>query len=63
MTKQDVLKTQMISLFLIQPDSVMLGKTLKLNFAKRALQCYLLYKCSPLGLSYYLRNAEGQHCH
>lgn len=34
MTKQDMLKTQVISLFLMQPDSVMLGKTLKLNFAK-----------------------------
>lgn len=34
MTKQDMLRTQMISLFLIQPHSVRLGKTLKLNFAK-----------------------------
>lgn len=50
MTQQDVLKTQMISLLLMQPHSVMLGKTLKLNFAKWALQCYLLHRCSPLGL-------------
>lgn len=34
MTQQDMLKTQMISLSLIQPGSVMLGKTFKLNFAK-----------------------------
>lgn len=34
MTKQDMLRTQVIPLFLVQPDSVMLGKTFKLNFAK-----------------------------
>lgn len=50
MTKQDMLRTQVIPLFLIQPDSVMLGKTFKLNFAKWALQCYLLHKSPPLGL-------------
>lgn len=50
MTKQDMLRTQVIPLFLIQPDSVMLGKTFKLNFAKWALQCYLLHRCPPLGL-------------
>lgn len=34
MTQQDMLKIQMVSLSLIQPDSVMMGKTFKLNFAK-----------------------------
>lgn len=34
MTKQDMLKTQMISLLLTQPGSVMLDKAFKLNFAK-----------------------------
>lgn len=34
MTQQDMLKTQMVSPSLIQPDSVIMGKTFKLNFAK-----------------------------